>query len=84
MSLRQRSRFTGITPRILSAGLLSFAILFVTMTAHGQPAPQTCSGHGGTCARQARCRTPRKVFGRTALQRCRHHQQPRRRICRGT
>src|SRR6266436_225269 len=40
MSLRQRGRFTGITPRILSAGLLSFAILFVTMTVHGQPAPQ--------------------------------------------
>src|SRR5882672_8075808 len=40
MSLRKRSRFTGITPRILSAGLLSFAILFVTMTVHGQPAPQ--------------------------------------------
>ena len=40
MSLRQPARLAWITLRMLSAGLLGFTILFVTMTAHGQPAPQ--------------------------------------------
>jgi biopolymer transport protein ExbB len=40
MSLRQPARWAWITPRMLSAGLLSFAILFVPMTAQGQPVPQ--------------------------------------------
>jgi biopolymer transport protein ExbB len=40
MSLRQPARWAWITPGMLSAGLLSFAILFVTIEARGQPAPQ--------------------------------------------
>jgi biopolymer transport protein ExbB len=40
MALRQPARLAWITLRMLSAGLLGFTILFVTMTAHGQPAPQ--------------------------------------------
>src|SRR5215468_8015488 len=40
MSLRQPARLASMTLRTLSAGLLGFTILFVTMMAHGQPAPQ--------------------------------------------
>jgi len=40
MSLRQPARLAWIIPGMLSAGLLSVAILFVTIVAHGQPAPQ--------------------------------------------
>jgi biopolymer transport protein ExbB len=40
MSLRQPARLAWIIPRMLSAGLLGFTILFVTLAAHGQPTPQ--------------------------------------------
>jgi biopolymer transport protein ExbB len=40
MSLRQPARLAWIKPGMLSAGLLGFTILFVTITTHGQPAPQ--------------------------------------------